>query len=229
MHYYLSLRTWDELNNRLVSELIYVHSKLMIVDDRSCLIGSANINDRSLLGNRDSEVALLIEDTQMRPGILNKRPTQVGLFCSSLRQRLFRELLGEFRSPTPNGTILATSRHSHSHNHTAHTHTATTASTSSSSSLNSASNSTSPTHSWGAAAARRARVESILLNESSIMMGAHSDLTSNSGLTSTTMSTSGVVSSSHHHIDITDPCSDDFYKKVLLKYAAQNTKIYDQV
>lgn len=43
------------------------------------------------------------------------------------------------------------------------------------------------------------------------------------------MSTSGVVSSSHHPIDITDPCSDDFYKKVLLKYAAQNTKIYDQV
>lgn len=35
---------------------IYVHSKLMIVDDRITLIGSANINDRSLLGSRDSEV-----------------------------------------------------------------------------------------------------------------------------------------------------------------------------
>ena len=28
----------------------------MIVDDRACIIGSANINDRSLLGYRDSEV-----------------------------------------------------------------------------------------------------------------------------------------------------------------------------
>ena len=26
--------------------------------------------------------------------------------------------------------------------------------------------------------------------------------------------------------DLTDPCSDDFYKQVLLKYAAQNTRIY---
>lgn len=33
-----------------------MHSKLMIVDDRMVLIGSANINDRSLLGSRDSEV-----------------------------------------------------------------------------------------------------------------------------------------------------------------------------
>lgn len=35
---------------------VYVHSKLMIIDDREVLIGSANINDRSLLGSRDSEV-----------------------------------------------------------------------------------------------------------------------------------------------------------------------------
>lgn len=37
---------------------IYVHSKLMIIDDRIALIGSANINDRSLLGSRDSEVCI---------------------------------------------------------------------------------------------------------------------------------------------------------------------------
>lgn len=35
---------------------VYVHSKIMIVDDRAALVGSANINDRSLLGSRDSEV-----------------------------------------------------------------------------------------------------------------------------------------------------------------------------
>lgn len=43
-----------------VTELIYVHSKLMIIDDSKVIIGSANINDRSLLGSRDSEIAILI-------------------------------------------------------------------------------------------------------------------------------------------------------------------------
>lgn len=31
----------------------------MIIDDRILLIGSANINDRSLLGSRDSEVCFV--------------------------------------------------------------------------------------------------------------------------------------------------------------------------
>lgn len=39
-----------------LTELIYIHCKLMIVDDRFVIIGSANINDRSQAGNRDSEV-----------------------------------------------------------------------------------------------------------------------------------------------------------------------------
>ena len=36
----------------------------MIVDDEKVIIGSANINDRSLLGSRDSEIAVLIEDEE---------------------------------------------------------------------------------------------------------------------------------------------------------------------
>jgi len=32
---------------------------MMIVDDQKVLIGSANINDRSMLGSRDSEIAVL--------------------------------------------------------------------------------------------------------------------------------------------------------------------------
>lgn len=54
-----------------VSELLYIHDKLMIVDDRIVLMGSANINDRSQLGNRDSEVAMLVEDTEMVPSFMN--------------------------------------------------------------------------------------------------------------------------------------------------------------
>ena len=37
---------------------IYVHSKLMVVDDDYIVVGSANINQRSLGGNRDSEICI---------------------------------------------------------------------------------------------------------------------------------------------------------------------------
>ncbi len=36
----------------------------MVVDDRKLIIGSANINDRSMLGYRDSELAVIAEDTE---------------------------------------------------------------------------------------------------------------------------------------------------------------------
>lgn len=53
------------------TEIVYIHSKLMIVDDDKCIIGSANINDRSLLGVRDSEIACVWEDKQKIEGILD--------------------------------------------------------------------------------------------------------------------------------------------------------------
>merc|ERR1719262_1162800 len=37
---------------------IYVHSKMMIVDDDYIIIGSANINERSMSGDRDTEIAV---------------------------------------------------------------------------------------------------------------------------------------------------------------------------
>lgn len=55
-----SLRNHAVLDGTIISELIYVHSKLMIVDDKTVIIGSANINDRSLIGKRDSEVHSLV-------------------------------------------------------------------------------------------------------------------------------------------------------------------------
>nr|GEW04037.1 phospholipase D delta [Tanacetum cinerariifolium] len=38
--------------------MIYVHSKGMIVDDEYVIVGSANINERSLAGSRDTEIAM---------------------------------------------------------------------------------------------------------------------------------------------------------------------------
>lgn len=39
-------------------QMKYTHSKLMIVDDRELILGSANCNERSMTGSRDSEVVL---------------------------------------------------------------------------------------------------------------------------------------------------------------------------
>ena len=38
--------------------MIYVHSKGMIVDDEYVVLGSANINQRSMEGTRDTEIAM---------------------------------------------------------------------------------------------------------------------------------------------------------------------------
>ncbi|RWW29890.1 hypothetical protein GW17_00005577 [Ensete ventricosum] len=46
---------WRAQTNRRF--LIYVHSKLMIVDDEYVIVGSANLNKRSLAGDRDTEIA----------------------------------------------------------------------------------------------------------------------------------------------------------------------------
>lgn len=58
---FYGLRTHSILNAEPITELIYVHSKIMIVDDKILICGSANINDRSLIGKRDSEIAVIIE------------------------------------------------------------------------------------------------------------------------------------------------------------------------
>ncbi|XP_021716431.1 phospholipase D alpha 4-like [Chenopodium quinoa] len=47
---------WKAQTNRRF--MVYVHSKIMIVDDIYMLIGSANINQRSMDGARDTEIAI---------------------------------------------------------------------------------------------------------------------------------------------------------------------------
>ena len=74
---------------KLVQEIIYVHSKLMIVDDKYVICGSANINDRSLLGKRDSEIAAVIKDEDMIDSFLDDKPVKVGRYAYSLRKKIF--------------------------------------------------------------------------------------------------------------------------------------------
>ncbi|KAF9932766.1 hypothetical protein BGZ67_004583 [Mortierella alpina] len=83
----------DELDD-FVTEQLYIHSKLMIVDDRIIICGSANINDRSQVGYRDSEIAIIIEDIEMVPSRMNGEPYQAGKLAHALRADLFKEHLG---------------------------------------------------------------------------------------------------------------------------------------
>lgn len=176
---FFSLRTWSELNGKLVTELIYVHSKLMIIDDRACIIGSANINDRSLLGNRDSEFALLIQDTELKPGFMNNEHVEVGKFCSTLRQKLFKEFLGDFTNITSTSANIKATKQT---------------------------------------AFSNSNVSGRVVNSESVI--ATKNLTSSSN-----------NSSPFHRLnnEFIDPCNDEFYKHVILKYASQNTKIYEEV
>lgn len=89
------LRTKGFINDKLYSDQIYVHDKLLIVDDQVAIIGSANINDRSLLGDRDSEVAVRIEDADELDIILGRAPWTVGRFAHELRIKLMRQHLGD--------------------------------------------------------------------------------------------------------------------------------------
>uniref|UniRef100_A0AAR2LVE4 Phospholipase n=1 Tax=Pygocentrus nattereri TaxID=42514 RepID=A0AAR2LVE4_PYGNA len=94
------LRTHAELEGKLVTELIYVHSKMIIADDNTVIIGSANINDRSMLGKRDSEVAVIYEDTETETSIMDGQEYQAGRFGLHLRLECFRMILGANTDPS---------------------------------------------------------------------------------------------------------------------------------
>ena len=93
---FYSLRSWGRIGptKQLVTEQLYIHAKCMVVDDRIAIIGSANINERSMLGSRDSECAAVVQDTDMLWSTMNGEPYLVGRFAHTLRMRLMREHLG---------------------------------------------------------------------------------------------------------------------------------------
>ncbi|KAK4755658.1 hypothetical protein SAY87_009415 [Trapa incisa] len=93
---FYGLRAHGKLSDEgpIASSQIYVHSKIMIIDDCMTLIGSANINDRSLLGSRDSEIGVLMEDTEFVDSTMGGVPWKAGRFSLSLRLSLWSEHLG---------------------------------------------------------------------------------------------------------------------------------------
>ena len=92
--FFFSLRNHGTIGGNPVTEQIYIHSKLLIVDDEKVLLGSANINDRSMKGNRDSEFAVIIEEDKNNESIMDEKKCFVSEYALSLRKHLMAEHLG---------------------------------------------------------------------------------------------------------------------------------------
>ena len=91
---FYSLRNHGLVNGMPKTEIIYIHSKLMIVDDLYVICGSANINDRSMKGSRDSEFAVLIKERRTDFSLMNNKNFKAAKFATSLRKALMAEHLG---------------------------------------------------------------------------------------------------------------------------------------
>ncbi|WP_374582010.1 phospholipase D-like domain-containing protein [Pseudoduganella sp.] len=89
----LNLRNCQRIGGKVRTEQIYVHSKLLIVDDRHIVMGSANINDRSLNGDRDSEIAVLLQDTATEKKTIGDAVTTVNTLARNLRVDLWKKHL----------------------------------------------------------------------------------------------------------------------------------------
>ena len=106
---FYSLRNHALVNGVPKTEIIYIHSKLMIVDDTKVLLGSANINDRSMIGTRDSEFAVIIKENKEviyqktgRNFIMDGKNYLGANFAASFR----RALMGEHLGINPDDPIL---------------------------------------------------------------------------------------------------------------------------
>ena len=92
---FYGLRNHDQLRDSPVTEIVYVHSKMMIIDDDEMIIGSANINDRSMVGEHDSEIAVVISDSNKIDSVLDGANVLVSKTVFDFRMKIFNEFLGE--------------------------------------------------------------------------------------------------------------------------------------
>ena len=71
---------------------IYVHSKLVIIDDRYVAIGSANVDARSM--HIETELTLGIVDAKTEKSQLDGQDADICVFARNLREKLWKEHLG---------------------------------------------------------------------------------------------------------------------------------------
>ncbi|KAF2792764.1 phospholipase-like protein PldA [Melanomma pulvis-pyrius CBS 109.77] len=75
-------------------EELYIHAKICIVDDKYVICGSSNINDRSQLGYHDSELSIVMYDTDKIDIKMDGQSFRAGRHAHTLRSMLWREHLG---------------------------------------------------------------------------------------------------------------------------------------
>ena len=93
--HFFSLRNHGIIKNIPKTEIIYIPSKLLIVDDTKVLIGSANLNDRSMLGDRDSEFGVIVEEEKHDKYKMNgDKNYKAAKSAVELRKKLMAEHLG---------------------------------------------------------------------------------------------------------------------------------------
>lgn len=112
----LNLRTWEyEINQTAITEQVYVHSKLLIADDNIAIIGSCNVNERSMAGDRDSELAAIVrghgkgvgfrcseDENYKRIKIDGVNETYVNRLVHEFRVKLWSKHFGlEIKHPNP--------------------------------------------------------------------------------------------------------------------------------
>lgn len=83
----------DEADNWIQEEL-YIHGKVLIVDDKTVICGSSNLNDRSQLGIHDSELSIVMTDTKVLNTKMDGKDYEAGHHAATLRRYLWREHLG---------------------------------------------------------------------------------------------------------------------------------------
>ena len=83
------------LNETPFLSMVYVHSKMIMADDRMAIVGTANINDRSMLGDRDSEIAVFLESVDEYDSTMDGKPWKCSKMLWEWRMSLWREHLGE--------------------------------------------------------------------------------------------------------------------------------------
>ncbi|WOK96543.1 hypothetical protein Cni_G05250 [Canna indica] len=85
----------QRLSQKFRRFMIYVHSKGMIVDDEYVIIGSANINQRSMEGSRDTEIAMGAYQPHYKWAEKKKHPCgQASIFVYGYRMSLWAEHMG---------------------------------------------------------------------------------------------------------------------------------------
>lgn len=101
---------------------IYIHSKTIIIDDRYAVIGSGNINSRSM--STDTEIAIAIVDGDVESSTMKGQSFQVNRFAKNYRMELWNEHLGSVsadplnRDGSPNGwpvSVNSPIHHTHIH------------------------------------------------------------------------------------------------------------------